>query len=99
MKAVRFVRSGRSAEIVEVLKPEPQPGEVLTESVAPVRAILTCISLGKSWASAATLRLRMRTPLGAAVEHARGASRKGIGAVHGLSKCGHCHACQTSAKN
>lgn len=101
MKAVRFVGVGRPAEIAEVEKPEPGPGQVL-------------IRIGGAGVCHSDLHILeedfgFQPPFTLGHENAGWVEELGEGvtgfkegdavAVYGPWGCGHCHPCQLSMEN
>ncbi len=101
MRAVRFVGAGRPAEIVDVPKPSPGPGEVLIRvaGAGVCHSDLHVLDHG----------IGIETPFTLGHENAGWIEQLGQGvtgwrdgeavAVYGPWGCGSCHTCQTSAEN
>lgn len=101
MKAVRFVAVGRPAEIVDVPKPSPGPGEVLIRvaGAGVCHSDLHVLDHGIGIEGPFTLG---HENAGWIEEIGQGVSgwREGQAvAVYGPWGCGTCHTCQTSAEN
>lgn len=100
MKAVRFIKSGRPPEIVDLPKPAPGPGQVLLR----VAGAGVCHSdlhvldhplFGHSF----TLGHENAGHIAALGEGVSGWKEGDAVAVYGPWGCGACHACQRSAEN
>ncbi len=101
MKAVRFVGAGRPAEITDVKKPVPGPGQVLVKMAGAgvCHSDIHILELG----------LGIETPFTLGHENAGYVAELGEGVtgwkegdpvlVYGPWGCGHCHSCQISAEN
>lgn len=101
MKAVRFVEVGRPAEIVDVPKPSPGPGEVLIRvaGAGACHSDLHVLDHGIGIDGPFTLgheNAGWIEELGAGVT---GWKEGQAVAVYGPWGCGACHTCQTSAEN
>jgi len=101
MRAVRFVGVGKAAQVTDVTRPSPGPGQVL-------------IKIGGAGVCHSDLHLMQedfgfKPPFTLGHENAGWVARLGAGvtgfkegdavAVYGPWGCGHCHACQYSMEN
>ncbi|WP_374012632.1 NAD(P)-dependent alcohol dehydrogenase [Pseudoxanthomonas koreensis] len=101
MKAVRFVRTGQPAEIVDIPKPMPGPGEVLLKIAGAGVCHSDLHILDED--------LGLKGPFVLGHENAGWVAALGLGvkdwkegdavAVYGPWGCGHCHSCQRSSEN
>lgn len=101
MRAVRFIATGRPAEIVDVPKPSPGPGEVLIRvaGAGVCHSDLHVLDHGIGIEGPFTLG---HENAGWIAEIGQGVSGWQEGqavAVYGPWGCGTCHTCQTSAEN
>ena len=101
MKAVRFLEVGRPAEIVDLPKPTPAPGEVLVRiaGAGVCHSDLHVLDEGIGIAGPFTLGHENAGWIAALGEGVTGWKEGDPVAVYGPWGCGACHACQTSAEN
>jgi propanol-preferring alcohol dehydrogenase len=101
MKAVRFLEVGRPAEIVDLPKPTPAPGEVLVRiaGAGVCHSDLHVLDEGIGIAGPFTLGHENAGWIAALGEGVTGWKEGDPVAVYGPWGCGACHTCQTSAEN
>lgn len=101
MRAVRFVEVGRPAEIVDVPKPVPGPGEVLIRvaGAGVCHSDLHVLDHGIGIEGPFTLGHENAGWIEALGSGVRGWQEGDAVAVYGPWGCGSCHTCQTSAEN
>lgn len=101
MRAVRFVGVGRPAQITDVAKPAPGPGQALIKigGAGVCHSDLHVMEEGLGFSGTFTLG---HENAGWIAEIGEGVTRFKEGdavAVYGPWGCGHCHACQLSMEN
>lgn len=101
MKAVRFLEVGRPAEIVDLPKPAPGPGEVLVRiaGAGVCHSDLHVLDEGIGIAGPYTLGHENAGWIAELGEGVTGWKEGDPVAVYGPWGCGACHTCQTSAEN
>ena len=101
MKAVRFLEVGRPAEIVDLPKPTPAPGEVLVRiaGAGVCHSDLHVLDEGIGIAGPFTLGHENAGWIAALGEGVTGWKEGDPVAGYGPWGCGACHTCQTSAEN
>lgn len=101
MKAVRFVEVGHPAEIVDVPKPAPGPGEVLVRiaGAGVCHSDLHVLDEGIGVSGPFTLGHENTGWIAALGEGVTGWKEGDPVAIYGPWGCGACHSCQTSAEN
>lgn len=101
MRAVRFVEVGRPAEIVDLPKPSPGPGQVLIRvaGAGVCHSDLHVLDHGLGIAGPFTLGHENAGWIEALGQGVTGWQEGQAVAVYGPWGCGMCHSCQTSAEN
>jgi D-arabinose 1-dehydrogenase-like Zn-dependent alcohol dehydrogenase len=101
MRAVRFVGVGQSAQITDVIKPAPGPGQVLIEigGAGVCHSDLHVMEEDFGFSGTFTLGHENAGWVAHLGEGVRGLKEGDAVAVYGPWGCGRCHACQQSMEN
>jgi len=101
MRAVRFVGAGRPAQIADVAKPAPGPGEVLIKigGAGVCHSDLHVMEEGLGFTGTFTLGHENAGWVAQVGAGLTGFKEGDAVAVYGPWGCGHCHACQLSMEN
>jgi propanol-preferring alcohol dehydrogenase len=101
MQAVRFVGVGRPAEIQDVRKPSPGPGQLLLKvgGAGVCHSDLHVMEEDLGFVPPFTLGHENAGWISAVGEGVKGFKEGDAVAVYGPWGCGHCHACQRSMEN
>lgn len=101
MKAVRFIETGKPAEIVDVAKPTPGPGQVLLKiaGAGVCHSDLHILDEPLGLSGPFTLGHENAGHVAALGQGVEGWKEGDAVAVYGPWGCGRCHTCQTSAEN
>ena len=101
MKAVRFIETGKPAEIVDVPKPTPGPGQVLLKvaGAGVCHSDLHILDEPLGLPGPFTLGHENAGHVAAVGQGVDGWKEGDAVAVYGPWGCGRCHTCQTSAEN
>ena len=101
MKAVRFIETGKPAEVVDLPKPTPGPGQVLLKiaGAGVCHSDLHILDEPLGLSGPFTLGHENAGHVAALGQGVEGWKEGDAVAVYGPWGCGRCHTCQTSAEN